>query len=165
MMFNDRQVFWLSARNGFPSPSQTLARPVACRGSLADYSGGPATDSHRFPYCPPRHAAARVARHDCSVSPTPGNKPANWLRGRAACQAKRESIDTARARLRLAAKRIASRCCGATIVPHRAPVACKRCLPGPGMVRRPGGAFVACSATSAGKCSAGRISRATGPLH
>src|SRR5207244_2525615 len=51
----DRQVFWLTARSGprvaFPGRDLSRIRPVAWTlKGLADHSGGPATDSHRFPY-------------------------------------------------------------------------------------------------------------------
>jgi hypothetical protein len=46
----DRPVFWLTAqwrfRTAFP---QEYLQWLFWFGSLADYSGGPATDSHRFP--------------------------------------------------------------------------------------------------------------------
>ena len=56
----DRQVFWLSAPDGrsdslprltLVSSSRVASSGVAS-GGLADHSGGPATDLHRFPYCP-----------------------------------------------------------------------------------------------------------------
>jgi hypothetical protein len=47
----DGQVFWLTARvsprTAFPPRGSGLLP-----GDLADYSGGPATDSHRLPYSP-----------------------------------------------------------------------------------------------------------------
>jgi hypothetical protein len=50
----DGQVFWLSApvgpRTAFPP---FLGSGLDLSGGLADYSGGPATDSHRLPYYPP----------------------------------------------------------------------------------------------------------------
>ena len=60
-----RQVFWLTARDGprtvFPRmhlKSGELAVTYAF-GGLTDYSGGPATDSHRFPYSPTPSFARR----------------------------------------------------------------------------------------------------------
>src|SRR5260370_339930 len=60
-----RQVFWLTAPDGFrttfpPSATQPsavargagFASPRLRFGGLADHSGGPATASHRFPFCP-----------------------------------------------------------------------------------------------------------------
>jgi hypothetical protein len=49
-----RQVFWLTAPSGlrtaFPHvPGGSTQWPVWF-GDLADHSGGPATDLHRFPY-------------------------------------------------------------------------------------------------------------------
>jgi len=49
-----RQVFWLTAPSGlrtaFPHvPGGSTQWPVRF-GGLADHSGGPATDLHRFPY-------------------------------------------------------------------------------------------------------------------
>jgi hypothetical protein len=54
--FLGRQVFWLTADNGFRAafPQRILGEPFAVAsqlGGLADYSGGPATDLHRFPFC------------------------------------------------------------------------------------------------------------------
>src|SRR5216683_388232 len=53
--FLNRQVFWLTARSGPEQPSHR----DSCNdsgsgefGGLAEHSGGPATDLHRFPYCP-----------------------------------------------------------------------------------------------------------------
>jgi hypothetical protein len=46
--------------SGFSSPSQTLRVQWRVSRSLADYSGGPATDLHRFPYCPQQRAEAPV---------------------------------------------------------------------------------------------------------
>jgi hypothetical protein len=52
-----RQVFWLTARNGSQAafPRRVMGGPghsgLTKLGSLADHSGGPATDSHRFPFC------------------------------------------------------------------------------------------------------------------
>jgi hypothetical protein len=64
-----RQVFWLTAPNGFRTtfPRTVLGEPFAVAlqfGGLADYSGGPATDSHRFPFCsrPPTRAAGNLSR-------------------------------------------------------------------------------------------------------
>src|SRR5260221_13814171 len=50
-----RQVFWLTAHNDLRRPSlvdKATKWPKNIEG-LADYSGGPATASHRFPYYPP----------------------------------------------------------------------------------------------------------------
>jgi hypothetical protein len=50
-----RQVFWLTARDDLrrPSPVEKATKWHENFKGLADYSGGPATDSHRFPYYPP----------------------------------------------------------------------------------------------------------------
>jgi len=52
-----RQVFWLSAcnvpRTAFPPWSPKRLRQWLCGfEELADHSGGPATDLHRFPFSP-----------------------------------------------------------------------------------------------------------------
>jgi hypothetical protein len=48
--FLGRQVFWLTARSGPGLPSRRVRGSGVCfTGDLADYSGGPATDLHRFP--------------------------------------------------------------------------------------------------------------------
>jgi hypothetical protein len=53
-----RPVFWLSARHGPEPPSRSrlpkklLAVAYIWFGDLADYSGGPAPDSHRLPFRP-----------------------------------------------------------------------------------------------------------------
>jgi hypothetical protein len=73
MKSSDRQVFWLSASRlpvAFPdlvsSGVSGYFRGVMrtlnenSTESLADYSGGPATDLHRFPYCPRPQAEAPV---------------------------------------------------------------------------------------------------------
>ena len=57
---NDRQVFWLSALTACRRLPKCVWHSVASAGSLTDYSGGPATDLHRFTYCPPRLAEAPV---------------------------------------------------------------------------------------------------------
>jgi hypothetical protein len=63
-----RQVFWLTAPDDPRRPSHAgnpTQWPMSFKG-LADYSGGPATDLHRFPYCPPnlvrRGGTRRVRR-------------------------------------------------------------------------------------------------------
>ena len=57
----DGQVFWLSARYG-PGPPSRLVAVARMSGGLADYSGGPATDSNRLPYSPPGLAGGGTCR-------------------------------------------------------------------------------------------------------
>jgi hypothetical protein len=51
-----KQVFWLTAPSGPESPShmghhkRDLCSGIVEFGSLADYSGGPAPELHRFPF-------------------------------------------------------------------------------------------------------------------
>ncbi len=48
----DGQVFWLTALDGTPDRLPAYRQWHALSGSLAEYSGGPTTDSHRLPYYP-----------------------------------------------------------------------------------------------------------------
>jgi hypothetical protein len=62
-----RQVFWLTAPDDPRRPSHAgdPAQWLMSLVGLADYSGGPATDSHRFPYCPPTsQGAAEPVEYD-----------------------------------------------------------------------------------------------------
>ena len=63
-----RQVFWLTARYGpqtaFPRLGDWATFAVASLfAGLADHSGGPATELHRFPYSPPLGEARGTCRY------------------------------------------------------------------------------------------------------
>jgi hypothetical protein len=66
------QVFWLSGRKRFtvfpPSVASTVTGQWAIVKSLAEYSGGSATDLHRVPVCVNRFAGSSTGeREECQV--------------------------------------------------------------------------------------------------
>src|SRR5262249_46629563 len=62
---SERNVLPLTAPNGLPTAAQRSHSGVDVFGSLADHSGGPATDSHRLPFSPRAGLGARGTCRDC----------------------------------------------------------------------------------------------------